>query len=263
MEDKNIALSTKPDTSLHVSILRKPESNTLVVFLNGLALPSGAWIETVDHLLNLRAESNQPVPSLLCYDRYGQGKSESDPNDTPGSPYGHDLRASAADLDQLLTQISQDELQRRGLEDLRLVVVANSIGCALARLYAAEHPGRVEAYIFLDSMMANTDFISLFPDPDEPDFDESKLPEDVTADDLRHARTKFRQFFHPTVPNAEKLDRRQLSDLLPRADGPELPDGPGGRPPLLVVVGHDFDTFAEQGAHVSRPRRAGHFMMLC
>ena len=255
MEDKNVVLSTKPGASLHVSILRKPDSDTLVVFLNGLALPSGAWIETVDQLLNLRAESNQPVPSLLCYDRYGQGKSDSDPSDPPGSPYGHDLRTSVADLDQLLAQISQEELQRRTPEDLRLIFVCNSIGVALARLYAAEHPGRVEAYLFLDSIVAHTDFISIFPDPDEPGFDESKLPEDVTADDLRHARTKFRQFFHPSLPNSEKLDRRQLKELLPRADGPALPDGSGGRPPLLVVVGHDFDTFAEQCEHVSRLRR--------
>jgi pimeloyl-ACP methyl ester carboxylesterase len=256
MEDSNITLKTKPGASLHVSFLHprptnhNPLSDTLVVFLNGLVLPGAAWSETVDHLLNLRTESKQPTPALLCYDRYGQGKSDSDPTDTPDSPYGHDARTVVADLHQLLTQVSHGELHRP-LGDLRLVLVCNSIGCALARLYAAQHAGRVEAYVFLDSMMANTDFVSIFPDPDGPGFDESKLPADVTPDSLRHARAKFREFFHPTVPNSEHLDRRNLRELLPHADGPALPDGPEGRSPMLVVAGHDWDEFAEQCEHVS------------
>jgi pimeloyl-ACP methyl ester carboxylesterase len=262
MEDKNITLATKPGASLHVSILHpqpreeNPVSNTLVVFLNGLALPCAAWAETVEHLLNLHKDSSQPTPALLCYDRYGQGKSDSDPTDTPDSPYGHDAHAVITDLHQLLIQISQDELHCR-FEDLRLVLVCNSIGCVLARLYAVEHPACVEAYLFLDSMMANTDFVSIFPDPDGPSFDKSQLPEDVTADDLRHARTKFRDFFHPTVPNPEHLDRRNLKDMLPHADRPALPDGPGEVPPLLTVVGHDWDEFAGQCEHVSSEKKAG------
>ncbi|KAK4239600.1 Alpha/Beta hydrolase protein [Achaetomium macrosporum] len=251
MEDKTITLTTKPGASLHISVLhpqppeQNPLSDTLVVFLNGLMLPCAAWSEAIDHLLELRKENQQPLPALLCYDRYGQGKSDSDPTDTKDSPYGHDVRAAAADLHQLLIQVSHDELHRP-VDELRIILVCNSIGCTLARLYAAEHPGLVEAYLFLDSMMANTDFVSLFPDPDDPEFDGSRLPEGVSADDLRHARSTFGQHFHPTVPNPEHLDRRQLGELLPHADGPRLPDGPGGRSPLLVVVGHDWDEFAEQ-----------------
>ncbi|KAK3905478.1 Alpha/Beta hydrolase protein [Staphylotrichum tortipilum] len=251
MEAKTITLDTKPDASLHVSILRPqpeergPMSNTLVVFLNGLVLPCAIWAETVNHLVNLRYESGQAIPAILCYDRYGQGRSDPDPTDAPNSPYGHDATAVVADLHQLLTQISRDEFSRN-LDNIRLILVCNSIGCPLARLYAAKHTGGVAAYLFLDSMMANTDFVSIFPDPESPGFDESQLPGDVTVDALRHARAKFRQFFHPKVPNPERLDRRQLRELLPRADGPALPDGPGGKSALLVVVGHDWDEFAKQ-----------------
>lgn len=255
MEDKSITLSTKPGASLHISILQprpaehdNPLSDTLVFFLNGLALPSSAWSDAVDKLISLRRDSKNAIPALLCYDRYGQGKSDSDPTDAEG-PYGHDARASVADMHQLLTQISQDHLGRQ-LKDLRLVLACNSIGCALARLYAAEHPGQVAGFLFLDSMMANTDFVSLFPDPDSPGFDAGQLPDDISSDDLRHARKRFHDYFHPTLPNAEKLDRRQLAKLLPHADGPALPNGPGGQAPLLVVVGHDWDEFAEQCEHV-------------
>ncbi|EAQ88872.1 hypothetical protein CHGG_05491 [Chaetomium globosum CBS 148.51] len=251
MEDKTITLKTKPGASLHVSIAHhRPQderqlSDTLVVFLNGLVLPSAGWTGTVEHLFKLRSDSNRPTPTLLCYDRYGQGKSDSDPSDIPDSPYGHDARAAIADLHQLLIQVSQDELNRQ-IEDLRIILVCNSIGCALARLYAAEHPGRVAAYLFLDSMMANTDFVSVFPDPAEPGFDEGQLPEGLTAEGLRHTRERVRQFFHPTVPNPEHFDRRNLRELLPYASKPALPNGPGGEPPLLTVVGHDWDEFADQ-----------------
>ncbi|AEO57344.1 hypothetical protein MYCTH_2303376 [Thermothelomyces thermophilus ATCC 42464] len=260
MEDKCVTLNSKPGASLHVSFShpkprQSPLSNTLVVFLNGLMMPSAAWVESVNHLLNLRKDSGQPTPALLLYDRYGQGKSDSDPSDAWDSPYGHDARTVISDLHQLLTQVSHEELGRR-LEDLRLVLVCNSIGCALARLYAAEHPGRVAAYLFLDSMMANTDFGSIFPDPDDPGFDEGRLPEDITTDDLRHARAKFQELFHPTVPNPERLDRRNLRELLPHADRPGLPNVTKDKPPLLTVVGHDWDEFAaqcEQGS-LSVPR---------
>ncbi|KAL2160450.1 hypothetical protein VTH06DRAFT_1138 [Thermothelomyces fergusii] len=250
MEDKDITLNTKPGAFLHVSVFhphprQSPLSSTLVVFLNGLVMPSAAWIDSVNHLLNLRKDSGQSTPALLLYDRYGQGKSDPDPFDARDTSYGHDARTVVNDLHQLLAQISHDELSCR-LGNLRLVFVCNSIGCALARLYASEYPGRVAAYLFLDSMMANTDFVSIFPDPDDPEFDEGRLPEDIKPDDLRRARAKFQELFHPTVPNPEHLDRRNLRELLPHADRPGLPNVTEDRPPLLTVVGHDWDEFAAQ-----------------
>ncbi|KAL1841561.1 hypothetical protein VTJ49DRAFT_6934 [Mycothermus thermophilus] len=218
----------------------------LIVFLNGLLLPSATWSETISHLLTLRRTSHLPTSFILSYDRYGQGKSDSDPTDPPDSDYGHDPLAVVSDLHQLLQQLVQDHHLPGPLGSLRIIFVCNSIGCVLARLYAASNPGLVAAYLFLDSMMANTDFVSIFPDPDDPDFNKRKLPKGVTPDDLRHARLKFRQYFHPEVPNNERLDRRGLRKLLPHADEPALPDGPGGKKPILTVVGHDWEEFAEQ-----------------
>lgn len=270
MEDRTFTLTTKPGASLRLSThpalpaeQKNPLSDTLVVFLNGLVLPRSAWSSAVDHLIKLRKDAQLPLPALLTYDRYGQGESDPDPADEPppDNPYGHDLRASAADLRQLLNQLTSS-LLNRPLASTRLIFVCNSIGCALARLYAADDGGghqqqqpqqqsEVAGYLFLDSMMANTDFVSIFPDPDTDTDTALPLPPGVSADDLRHARARFREAFHPTVTNPERLDRRNLRELLPRADGPPLPGGPGGRPPLLVVVGHDWDEFAEQCEHVS------------
>jgi hypothetical protein len=40
----------------------------------------------------------------------------------------------------------------------------------VARLYAGEYPSTVSAIQFLDSMMADCDFVSIWPDPDAPGF---------------------------------------------------------------------------------------------
>ena len=50
---------------------------------------------------------------------------------------------------------------------------------------------------------------------------------------------------NPDVPNMEGLSRRNLATLLPDSDGPRL-EGWGGSGPYLTVVGHDWETFAEQ-----------------
>ncbi|KAK3351869.1 hypothetical protein B0H65DRAFT_546869 [Neurospora tetraspora] len=111
-------------------------------------------------------------------------------------------------------------------------------------------------------------FVSVFPDPDAPGFDPGKyLKEGVDEEALRWARKQFREKFHPSVGNPERLDRRGLRGLLPFSDKPKvkLPgEGEGsedGREqdqakesgsgtkritrPRVIVIGHDWDVFAE------------------
>jgi len=260
MDSRRITLATKPGASLAVNTytpdnptsLPLPLSKTLIVFLNGLAAPQTSWKPTLTILLQHHKPS---LPALLTYDRYGQGASDPDPTDPPDTPYGHDADTVISDLHQLLSQACRDTLRLPppGTNDsatTHLIFICNSIGCPLARLYAAAHPGTVPAFLFLDSMMANSDFVSVFPDPDAADFDPTTLPRDVSVRDLRHAREQYGARFHPTVPNGEGLDRRDLPRRLPFADGPVLPPGPDGRPPLVRVVGHDFERFARDGLEV-------------
>ncbi|KAK1751272.1 Alpha/Beta hydrolase protein [Echria macrotheca] len=243
---ESITLPHKPTASLAITYTPPSpppgkHTTTLLLFLNGLTLPRAPWSAVLDNLLSRAI----PHPATLQYDRYGQGDSPPDPSDPPNTPYGHDASTITTDLHALLTQISTTKLSLP-LDKIRLVIVANSIGCALARLYAASHPGQVAGYIFLDAMMANSDFVSLIPDPDAPSFDETNLPGNVSTDDLRGARQRIAAVFHPSVGNPERFDRRNLAELLPLADGPVLPAGPDGKVPRLVVVGHDPETFAEQ-----------------
>ncbi|KAF3051113.1 RNA-splicing factor [Didymella keratinophila] len=79
-------------------------------------------------------------------------------------------------------------------------------------------------------------------------FGQGDSDRDVTADEVRETRAKYKAMFHPEVPNMEGLSRRNLATLLPDADGPKL-EGWGGTGPYLTVVGHDWETFAEQSSN--------------
>jgi pimeloyl-ACP methyl ester carboxylesterase len=272
MESSTATLPNKPGAKLALSTFAPSTpptgalAHTLVVFLTGLGMPRASYLAAAAQLIERRRAASKPVPPLLAFDRYGQGESDPDPTDAPGSPYGHDMRSAVDDLHALLAQLAprlfgsgspqqtdaeQAQVQVQVQEQPWLVLVGNSIGTSIARLYAAAHPGTVAGLLLLDPMVANTDFVSLFPDPDAPAFDAAEVARNgLSAAELRHARAVTQRMFHPTVPNAERMDRRNAAALLPYADRPKLPDGPGGRAPVLVVVGHDPETFAVQNEMV-------------
>ncbi|KAI0016247.1 Alpha/Beta hydrolase protein [Xylariomycetidae sp. FL0641] len=280
---ESIRLDTKPTAALEctqvASVGEGGCSDVLVVFLNGLVAPQNAWLPVMATIIRRlekkqQQQQQQPPnnnnnrPQMLAYDRFGQGKSvDRDPADAaagrdPG--YGHDVRDVVRDLHQLVRQVTQvtaaaaaageEEEQEQEQEEprRRLLFVANSIGCAVARLYAQAYPGSVAGALLLDSILANRDFVGIFPDPDAAaaGFDADALPPGVTPDMLRETRAKVARAFHPAVRNPEGLDRRDLAALLPDADGPPLPRtrtrGGRDRDPLVTVVGHDPDWFAQE-----------------
>ena len=180
-------------------------------------------------------------PSMLAYDRYGQGlTSDRDPQDEGREAgHGHDCASAAEDLRYLIQQISKGPLGLKP-EQLRLILVANSIGCAIGRLYAQSYP--IAGFLLLDSIMANSNF-DLWPNPDSPENQNADFG-DVPIDVLREQRAKFTAIFHPSTPNKEGLSRRNLAALLPHSDRPML--GTESDRPWITVVGHDFSAFAEE-----------------
>ncbi|KAE8366112.1 hypothetical protein BDV27DRAFT_143836 [Aspergillus caelatus] len=188
----------------------------LVVFVNGLGLPQTSW----------------------------EGTTDRDPGDiTAEHPmHGHDTLTVVRDLHQLLTQVASEKMGIYDLSCLPLVLVSNSIGGALVRLYAQEYPGTVTGLLFLDSVLANSDFVSIYPDPDAPGFDPTSLPERVTMNAIHAARAYMQQGFHPNNGSREGLSRKNLAQLLPDSDGPKL-QGPDCRGPWVTVVGHEFEAF--------------------
>ena len=238
----HIALAHKPTASIHFSFAHgSGKDHILVVFLNGLMTDNVTWIPVMAGIIRRRIGTASGFPSMLAYDRYGQGMSDRDPADHGKGPgHGHDCKDAADDLHFLIQEVATEQM---GIEvgQLHLVLVANSIGCAIARLYTHLHP--VAALLFLDSIMANSNF-DFWPDPDDSDFDEEELPKDVSVEALREQRTKFAVIFHPNTINKEGLSRRSLAKLLPYSDRPML--GKEGKRPFLTVLGHDFEAFADE-----------------
>lgn len=254
-EVSSIQLDHKPGAKLNYTYYpasirqnhNNPFSQTLIVYLNGLMLPRSSWERSIQSFLEKRIVGRLPYPGLLSYDRYGQGESDRDPGDKDPPPcHGHDVMVAVQDLKQLILQIWREHLNiAKPTHFPTLIFVCNSIGCAIARLFAQQNPGTVSGLLFLDSIMANSDQISMWPNPDAPDFDQHTLPDGVSADDVRETRRKYKEMFHPDVPNMEGLSRRNLAKLLPDDDAPRL-EGYLGKGPYLTVAGHDWETFAEQ-----------------
>lgn len=254
-ELEHITLTTKPSAEISYTFHGPTgaASPALIVFLNGLGLPQAAWGPTI----KLLQENHQgtALPAILTYDRFGQGQTtDQDPTDEGAADptHGHDCLEVVRDLRQLLSQIAKVKLEISNLDSLPLVLVANSIGGALARLYAQEFPGTVAGLLLLDSVLANSDFVSIFPDPDAEGFDAGNLPSGISPDGLLAARERTRRIFHPDVGNKEGLSRKNLRTLLPASDGPAL-QGPNGHP-FVTVVGHDFETFAENSSRMGLPQ---------
>lgn len=242
----------------------------LIVFLNGLIVPQTGWQPTIDRIQRWAENGHgTSYPSLLTYDRYGQGESGRDPADEQHSG-SHDINEVISDLHALVQEIwktktnkvSNGQLLQKGQqaakpETPQLIFIANSIGCVIARLYASTYPGAAAALLLLDSNIADSDQVSLFPDPDLPDFDPAILPDDVTVEDLRRTRAAYASHFHPSAPNPEHLDRRNIASLLPHSDRPKLRGSGGGededegKGPWITVVGHDWEAFAEEGSRGS------------
>ncbi|KAI0117097.1 alpha/beta-hydrolase [Daldinia grandis] len=255
---ETIRLPHKPDAPLSYQFMpgQGPLSTThLIVYLNGLIAPQSSWHATIEDLQRRWDEGSRSTnhPPLLTYDRYGQGESARDPAD---GHYGgsHDIREVVADLQILAQEIWRTKIKGASKEDgadqvPKLIFVANSIGCVIGRFYAETYPGSTAALLFLDSNIANSDLVSLFPDPDAPAFNPEALPPDSTVADLRRTRAGYAAHFQPSAPNPEHLDRRNIISLLPRPDEPPLqsPDVGAGTGPWITVVGHDWEAFAEEG----------------
>src|SRR5450432_664620 len=167
-----ISLTSKPSAKISYYFIPASGSNShqpLVVFLNGLGLPSSSWLPTISSIT-----SRESHPALLSYDRYGQGLSnDRDPLDTHADDpvHGHDCIDVVQDLKQLISQIcalkglniAANSANSSDMVEPNIFFVANSIGCAIARLFAQEYPHTVSALLFLDSVIANSDFVSMWP----------------------------------------------------------------------------------------------------
>lgn len=231
---RRIPLSTTSSSSIYCALFRPPTPTPLspfVVFVNGLLTRSCDWELTIYSLIALASP-----PFILSYDRLGVPPSDPLPTDRATN----DISTAARDLGALLEKIYPILSLS---SNTPLVLVGSSIGCCIIRLFIEYYAVcttdddcdggfkgyRVAGVLFLDSYIANTDFVSLFPpaSADEPEA-------------LTRTRAIIVRYFHPDVENPEGLSRSNAQELLPSASDPKLPGGP-----KLTVVSHDPEYNAE------------------
>lgn len=260
-ETSLITLPTKPTAQLSYTFYpqtSQSSNKTLLIFLNGLTAPQTSWIPIIHHLQSTHPHN---LPAILTYDRYGQGQTPSrDPadQDAPDSSHGHDILSALDDLHQLIQQIARLHLHTSTTpSDLNLILVGNSLGCALARLYAQTYPGTVSALLLLDSILANSDFVSVIPDPTASGFVPPPGEGGISVQDLIMARAIAGKVFHPSVGSKEGLSRRNLAELLPESNGPRLAGTDAGRGPWVTVIGHDRKAFAEESVRMTGGKVSG------
>jgi pimeloyl-ACP methyl ester carboxylesterase len=140
-----IQLQTK---SLAISYITPPSrsdgSTDLVVFVNNIDTSRRIWHATVKELL---LQTPSPI-AILLYDRYGYGDS-----DKPATEkfFNHDIRDSVDDLHEIIARFCTDYLHTSfSPQNMRLTIVAGSIGCMISRLYADKFPRTVSNLLLLD-----------------------------------------------------------------------------------------------------------------
>ncbi|KAB8293140.1 hypothetical protein EYC80_007491 [Monilinia laxa] len=218
---------------------------TLIVFVNGLGLPASSWEPCIAILRSRVIDS----PSILTFDRFGQGLTTArDPLDD-GNGYGHDFMDAANDLHEIILVIAKTKLglQKTEVEKgkLSVIFVAASIGVPITRLYIQSYPSICSALLSLDSNIPNVNYSDFLSDPSSSTFDPSLVTApDCTLAQYIGARAALINIFDLSVPNSESMDRRNGPKLLPYADSPKLV-GVGGKGPWLTVIGHDPVTFAD------------------
>jgi pimeloyl-ACP methyl ester carboxylesterase len=242
-----ITLSHKPTVRIAYTFIPSKSFTSaspqpLLIFLTGLGLPQAFYYPIVNQLSSLPTH-----PAMLTYDRFGQGATtDRDPLDANAEDpkHGHTVEHAVEDLYNLNLAMNN--------EDLPVIFIANSLGCAIARLYAEKYSNTVSGLVLLDSVLANSDFVSIFPDPDSSTINSSQLPEGITISEIIKTRQIVHRIFYPSQGSGEGLSRKNLASLLPSSDGPRLAyhDGEGikegvGPGPWITVVGHGPQKFAE------------------
>lgn len=247
-----LSISPKPSATIHFTSVQANHTDgtpQLVVFLNGLMTNKTSWLAAIAGLIQSRRSIG--FPNMLAYDRYGQGLTEDhDPQDIGREEgHGHDVADTTNDLHHIILHVAEHGFSSP-LRNYQLIFVANSIGCAIARLYAQFHPRTVAGLLLLDSMMANSNF-DFWPNPDSENFREEDLQDDCSVEVLREQRAKYLAIFSPQATNKEGLSRRNLALLLPKSNEPRL-IGSDGKGPWITVVGHDPETFAQESLKVRK-----------
>lgn len=129
-QKKNFKLTTSfvNDNTKRLHIYTGGEGKNTVVFESGLGVDGSTWLES--GIFDTIGQNSQ----VIAYDRQGYGKSS-----LPADPRG--IQALVNDLDLVISKTGMNE---------KVIIVSHSLGGAIARVYAIQHPDKVKALLFIE-----------------------------------------------------------------------------------------------------------------
>jgi pimeloyl-ACP methyl ester carboxylesterase len=219
----------------------------LIIFLSAIDTSKKYWMPMMAAFKRKRAKQ-RGWPPMLAYDRFGIPPSDKDPVDADKPPAAwHDVLATVRCLREIIEAVMKKTQFNTGKEEPNLILVGNSIGCAVSRLYASTYPGTVGGLLLMDSPpLISEKRGTIMPDTSSPDFNINDLPEGIDVETLDKSLETFLQSrFHHRIPNKEGLNWRDLVNVLP-SDGPRLQSPNRQVGPFITVLRHDPQVFAGQ-----------------
>lgn len=117
----------------HLQVFTGGDGENTVIFESGLGVDGSTWLES--GIFDSIGKNNQ----VIAYDRLGYGKSSS-----ANGPRG--LQALVDDLDSVVKKFAENE---------KVILVGHSLGGAIVRAFASQHPDKVKAILFIEPVSEN------------------------------------------------------------------------------------------------------------
>lgn len=127
-KDFKLTTSFVNDDTKRLQIYTGGEGENTVVFESGLGVDGSTWLES--GIFDTIGQNAQ----VIAYDRQGYGKSSA-PTDTRG------MQALVNDLDFIISKTGMNQ---------KVIIVSHSLGGAIARGYAIQHPDKIKALLFIE-----------------------------------------------------------------------------------------------------------------
>ncbi len=201
-KDFKLTTSFVDQYTKRLQIFTGGEGKNTVVFESGLGVEGSTWLES--GIFDTIGQNDQ----VIAYDRQGYGKSSS-PADTRG------MQALVNDLDFIISKIGINE---------KVIIVSHSLGGAIARAYAIQHPDKVKALLFIEPNNENFKQYATMPQAHE-----DTLVQQFMAEKMKGAAMEAAQLIEnvdflrelPTLPNiptivitSTKTDSEMTKELI-------------------------------------------------
>ena len=182
-KDFKLTTSFVDHDTKRLQIFTGGEGKNTVVFESGLGVDGSTWLES--GIFDTIGQNDQ----VIAYDRQGYGKSSS-PADTRG------MQTLVNDLDFIISKTGINE---------KVIIVSHSLGGAIARAYAIQHPDKVKALLFIEPNNENFKQYATMPQAHEDTLVQQFMAEKMKGAAMEAAQLVENVAFLRKLPNLPNI----------------------------------------------------------